>query len=431
MDHRKLTVLILATTFPRWEGDTVPQFIFELSKGLRDEDINPVVLAPHYPGADRREIMAGVTVYRFPYFVPFRLQRLALQGQGGIIPAMKQSHLAKLQVPFFFLSLLAHTIWIIFREDIDIVNSHWLVPNGGVGSLVTSLMSKPHVLTLHARGVLFIDRIPLKSKFVKFVYSNSDMILPVSTHIRDVFIQATNEDLDPDDRFRIQPMGAHTSEFDLQQWPELKSERSIEDGTRALFVGRLADKKGLRYLIDAVELLVGRDRSLHNFELTIVGTGPLEDDLQDYVKTRNLDDYISFTGWVSEDELNKQYVAADFVIVPSIETESGDTEGMPTVISEAFASENPVIGTDVGGIGDVVRNGVNGFVIEQKNADALATSIERLIDNPQLHERLAQGALDSADELDWSRCAAVYANTFKMVYRNQNDNISSGSSLVE
>lgn len=417
MNHGKLTVLILATTFPRWEGDNVPQFIFELAKGLQDEDINPVVLAPHYPGANRRETMAGVTVYRFPYFVPFRLQRLALQGKGGIIPAMKQSHLAKIQVPFFILSLLAHTIWITYREDIDVVNSHWLVPNGAVGSLITSLIGKPHVLTLHARGVLLIDRIPLKSTFIKFVYSNSDAILPVSTHIRDVFIQASNEDLNPDDRFRVQPMGAHTGDFDLQQRPGLKSERSVEDGTRALFVGRLADKKGLRYLINAVELLADRKRSLQNFELTIVGTGPLENDLRDYVKARNLDEHISFTGWVSEDELNEQYIAADFVIVPSIETESGDTEGMPTVISEAFASGNPVIGTDAGGIDDVVRDGVNGFVIEQKNADAIARSMERLIDDPQLYERLAQGALDSADELDWSHCAAVYANTLKMAYR--------------
>lgn len=76
---KELRVLVLATTFPRWENDTEPRFIFDLTKPLA-EKISLWVLAPHAPGAKIREDMEGVQVIRFPYFFPRRLQTLCYEG---------------------------------------------------------------------------------------------------------------------------------------------------------------------------------------------------------------------------------------------------------------------------------------------------------------------------------------------------------------
>lgn len=412
MNIDNLTVLVLATTFPRWAGDRMPQFIHELAKSSQDDDIRVIVLAPHYPGAERRETMSGVTVYRFPYFVPFRYQQLAFQGKGGIIPSVKTSKLAAIQVPLFILSMLFHTLWIVRKEKVDVINSHWLIPNGVLGAFVTSILRKPHVLTLHARGVLTMQRIPMGKHIVSYVRNRSNAILPVSTHIRDAFLNAEDGRMPIDGEFQVQPMGAHVSEYDLSSRNELRAERGIDGDVRGLFVGRLVDKKGIDYLLDAISEL---DSEVSGFELSIVGSGPLEDQLQEYANDLDLDGSVTFAGWVSEKELHDQYVMADFVVVPSIETDSEDTEGMPTVIAEAFASGNPVIGTDVGGIPDVVKNGKNGYVIPQKDSSAIAEKMRLLIQDAKLRDELADSAIETGKALDWEQCGETYKEVFRRV----------------
>jgi glycosyltransferase involved in cell wall biosynthesis len=390
----------------------MPKFIHDLSKELETQSVDVFVLAPHYPGAERKETMSGVTVYRYPYFFPFKYQKVALQGHGGIIPSLKQSPIAMLQLPLLIASLTIHTLWIYHTERIDLINSHWLVPNGVIAGVFATVFGVDHVLSLHARGVLFVEKLPFGSTIGTYAYRTSDAILPVSSHIRDNFIGMINESTTEVDKFQIQPMGAHSTDYDIASKPDLRADRDVEDTVRGLFVGRLAKKKGIRYLLDAIDLAqVPPD----DFQLTIVGTGPLKDELQNYASTLELNDQVTFTGWVSQEELHDQYVLSDFVVVPSIETAQGDTEGMPTVISEAFAAGNPVIGTDVGGIPDVVDDCSNGFIVPQKQPSKLVAKMRLLIDDAELRAELSNEALATAAELDWSRCGQRYAQTFRSV----------------
>ncbi len=421
----RLKVLVLATTFPRWEGDTVPQFVYELTKELKQNELDLFVLAPHYPGAKRKEVMSGVTVYRYPYFVPYRYQSIAFQGNGGIVPSLKQSILALLQAPILLVSLLLHTVWIVNRESIDVINSHWLLPNGLIASFATSLFGVRHVLSLHAKGVLLLRQIPFASNIVSYVYYRSDAFLPVSTHIRDNFVKEGKGKIPGGEKFDIQPMGAHTNEYDLSLKSDLRYKKDLDGDVIGLFVGRLAEKKGVFHLLDAVD---NKNLNAEDFQLVIVGKGPLEDELRTYATDLELEDQITFTGWVSENELHEWYVLSDFVLVPSIETETGDTEGMPTVIAEAFASGNPVIGTDVGGIPDVIKHGKNGFVVPQKRPDKLSETMQTLIDQTDLRHDLTDRALETAEELDWQRCGENYAQTIRSVVDSGRTSPSGGHS---
>ncbi len=325
---------------------------------------------------------------------------------------MKTNLLAIFQAPIFILSLLLHTIWVIRKENVDVVNSHWLLPNGLIGAFITSVLGIPHVLTLHARGVLVLQKVPFGWLIVNYVYQRSDMILPVSTHIRDCFLEIGGGTVPVDGQFQIQPMGAHVNEYDVSSKSELRVDTGVDGEIQGLFVGRLAEKKGVDYLLDAMTIV---SPEVDNFHLSIVGRGPLQEELHNYADKLDLNGYVTFKGWVSEKELIEQYIMADFVVVPSIEAESGDTEGMPTVIAEAFASGNPVIGTEVGGIPDVVKQGENGYVVPQKDAGAIAKRMRQLISEPELRQDLEEGALDSAERLDWERCAETYKEVFRSV----------------
>ena len=89
----------MASTFPRWKNDTTPTFVYELSRRLANKERAIVVLAPHANKASKHEFFDGLDVYRFQYFYPSSLQRLAYG--AGIIPNVKSSFAAKLNIPFF------------------------------------------------------------------------------------------------------------------------------------------------------------------------------------------------------------------------------------------------------------------------------------------------------------------------------------------
>jgi glycosyltransferase involved in cell wall biosynthesis len=400
-----LSVLVLATTYPRWDDDEVPSFVADLSSELATQGLDVVVLAPHDPDAARREVRSGVTVYRFPYFLPLEYQRVAYG--GGILPSVTKSVLSTLQLPFFLLSLLVHTAWLIRREDVDVINSHWAVPCGVVGAMASALTGVGHVMTLHAGGVLGLHRAPFRRQTARFLYEHSDHITPVSTHIEGKFVELLPASITVDDsRFTVQPMGAHVSDFSAVDGEEARTRLGVPvDTVCGLFVGRLAEKKGVDQLLLAVERL--SDTSTP-FGLTIVGTGKLEAELRQEARDRDLSDVVTFEGWVSDDELKAWYAAADFVVVPSVETDCGDTEGMPTVISEAFAAGTPVLATDVGGIPDVVEDGYSGLIVPQRRPDRLADAMAQLIDDESMRQRLATNAAAQAATLDWSECADTY-----------------------
>ncbi|MBU3940600.1 MAG: glycosyltransferase family 4 protein, partial [Nanoarchaeota archaeon] len=93
----KKKLLVFASTFPRWKNDSIPPFVYELSKRLT-KDFDVSVLAPGYPGAKDYEIMDKMKIHRFHYFFR-KYEKLA--GSGGILPALKKNKFYYFQVPFF------------------------------------------------------------------------------------------------------------------------------------------------------------------------------------------------------------------------------------------------------------------------------------------------------------------------------------------
>ena len=143
------TVLVATSTFPRWSKDTVPaRFVFDLSLQLK-RHFHVIVLAPHAPGAAFRETMDGLEIYRFPYFWPHGLQSLC--NGGGIMPALRSGMFPKIQAPFLFLMEWYYLIKILKTRSIDLINSHWMIPQGFSVALAKLFFPRiPHLLTIHS-----------------------------------------------------------------------------------------------------------------------------------------------------------------------------------------------------------------------------------------------------------------------------------------
>lgn len=176
------------------------------------------------------------------------------------------------------------------------------------------------------------------------------------------------------------------------------SQRAKPDRPLIFSVARLTEKKGLNYLIDASKIL--RDRGV-NHEVHIIGPGPLYDQLTAQIKELGLENYVYIEGegrGLSFDEVREFYKVADIFVLPSIETEDGDSDGVPTVVIEAALSNIAIVTTSAGSISDLITE-ENGYIVPQKDAFRLATAMEQLIYHEGVRHELGKKAHDKAEEM--------------------------------
>lgn len=156
---------------------------------------------------------------------------------------------------------------------------------------------------------------------------------------------------------------------------------------RLVMIGGLVPKKGHRHLIKACEILKARGM---DFELRIIGDGPLRKRLRELVSFLKLDDCITFVGAVPNDKLINYYTPDAILVLPSVYAPDGERDGVPTVITVALAMEMPVISTFVSGIPEVVRDRYNGLLVSPEDPHALADAIVELSSDDALRRQLVE-----------------------------------------
>ncbi len=142
--------------------------------------------------------------------------------------------------------------------------------------------------------------------------------------------------------------------------------------TKFISVGNLIPLKGHDYTIRAVKVLV--DKGYKNFHLDIVGRGYLDGELKTLVQELDLTDYVSFYGYIPYDKVRDMMQKSDAFILPSY------YEALGCVYLEAMACGLPVVGCYENGIDEVYKDGIEGFLIENKNQEQLALAMEKLLD---------------------------------------------------
>ncbi|NUR09030.1 MAG: glycosyltransferase family 4 protein [Nocardioidaceae bacterium] len=164
--------------------------------------------------------------------------------------------------------------------------------------------------------------------------------------------------------------------------------RAAQPTPRLLAVGRLVRKKGLDTFVEACAVL--RDRGL-DFEAVIAGeSGDHEEEVRARVRRHRLDDRVTFLGPLTQAGLFEQYQRAQVFALPCRVLEDGDRDGIPNVLMEAMACGVPVVTTGVSGIGELVRDGENGLIVEPDSPAELADALHTLVKDPGLVERLGR-----------------------------------------
>ena len=390
-------VLVLTSTLPRWKNDTTPPFVLKLSESL-SKKYNMILLAPHSAKAARKEKTGNMTVYRFRYFMPESLQKLAYG--AGILTNVKKSFLAKLQIPSFLLSQLRNAESIVKKEKINLLHAHWMIPQGLIGAMLKKKYKIPMLVTIHGS-----DLFPLKNRFFKAmqksILGNADIITVNSETAKNELLSRFPH---LKSKIRIIPMGIDTTVFRPEKAKHLKYKSKI-----ILFVGRLNEQKGVQYLIKAMPKITAKTK---NAKLLIIGEGDYGKELENIAKAHNTEELIEFLGSKTQAEIAGYCNIADVFVLPSATTKLG-TESFGLVLAEAMACGTPVIGSSSGGIKNIIKNGKNGLVFEEKNPDDLAEKVSKVLNDAKLKKRLSKNGLKYARQnYDWNKISKKFSSLY-------------------
>ena len=373
----KKTILVLASTFPRWKNDNEPRFVYDLSRRLAKQ-FNIVVLTSHYSGSKSFEKLDKLTVYRYHY-APAFLEKLVYN--GGITSNLKHNKLKWLLVPFFFLGQLVAILKILKKYHISIIHAHWLIPQGFLAHIAVKLSryNAAIICTSHG-GDLFGLNDPISIKIKQWVLNGSNAITVVSSTMKNKVLElAPKSDL----KLSIIPMGTDLENTFIPSYEVIRKENML------LFVGRLVEKKGVDLLIQAFANIHTQYSKL---ELFIIGDGPEKNTLEKLVFDLNIHTAVHFTGKVSHNNLPQWYNRATIAIFPFKEARNKDIEGLGLVLVEAMGCKCPVIVGDVPAIHDVIKHQETGLIFAQNDIDALEKNILELLKSPQKRKQLTSKA---------------------------------------
>ncbi|UCE55996.1 MAG: glycosyltransferase [Desulfobacterales bacterium] len=387
------SVLVLTTSFPLESSIAFGSFVFEKCRHLIKEGLQVKVIAPHHMGAKKRAVIDGIKINRFQYFFPAKFQMLAYR--AGIPTNIRTSYLAKIQLPFFLFSFFVATVK--EARHYDILHCHWSIA-GLIGIVAAKIYKKKIVLMMHGAEVFVLGNHPILRwilRNVDFLICNSSFtekktlaVYPVKHHV----VIAPGVDI-----HRYYPQN---KTFELR-----KSLNISEADIFILTIGNFIPRKGFEYLIEALNIIVNQ-KGIANIKLGIGGRGPLKSKYEGLIKNYSLIDNTIFLGFINDHQMPAYYTLADIFVLPSIVDGRGDTEGLGVVLLEANACKTPIIGSRVGGIPDIIQDGVNGLTCEQKNPVDLAEKIIKLADNKNLREQMGEnGRKIIKDQFNWERIA--------------------------
>jgi glycosyltransferase involved in cell wall biosynthesis len=398
-----MRVCILTTSFPLYEGIAVGIHVIEQARHLVKLGVEVDVLAPHHQGALRQETIDGVRVHRFRYMWPEQWQTLCYG--AGMPTNIRNSWWARAQLPFLLTFFTLNGLWI--ARHCDVIQANWSMA-GLAGVLLSKVLNKPVVLIMYGAEIFVLKDNPI----LKFIIKQSDHVIGISQYTLDKTIQVQRPQA-----YSLIPPGVDVNRFrkraDTAHVRRKLAQQGIDFSIPLVFaLGKFIERKGFDYLIEAIAML----QESQPVQLMIGGRGPLKEALQQQVSKLGIVDQVVFLDYIPDDELPAYYTVADVCVSPSIIDLQGDTEGLGMVLLEALACETPCVASRVGGIVDIVQDGINGFLVEPKNSAELADKIQWLISSDELRQEMGtQGRLFVEEHFSWQAKAHEILTVYQAI----------------
>ena len=372
-----MRILLLNYEFPPLGGGAATASA-QIAAHMAGRGAEVAVLTSHFRGLPRRERRDGYTIYRVPV-MRGKIDRCSVPEMGA-----------------FVLGSALPAVRLARRFKPDVMHVFFGIPTGIVGLLASKLSDTSYLLSLRGGDVpgfmgkelaaMHRAALPL----TKLVWSNASVIVANSQGLRDLARRTA-----PNRTIEIVPNGV-----DLDLFRPADAPRAHDGKVRLLFVGRLANQKGLSYLLESLAQLEPDVRA--RVVLELVGAGPEEEKLRALAGRLDLGSSVKFAGWVPRENIVKHYQAADVFVLPSLD------EGLPNVMLEAMACGKALVATDISGNRELVRDGENGLLVPVGDVSALSAALHRVTCDSELRAAMGRKSRELAAAYSWARTADRY-----------------------
>jgi L-malate glycosyltransferase len=297
-----------------------------------------------------------------------------IQNIDGIhVEAASTPNIKGLRGLFFVLNGARKVMHMVRENDIDIIHAHYLFPPGMAGLIGAMVTGRTFYVTLHGSDVFLLSSHKLLRPLLRLILQNAAGVFVVSDAVKEEVLRMNIPGLE--DKIRVTWNGVDVERFHPDQRSSFRHETNIlEDEALILFVGNLVHQKGVKYLLMAKKLMK------EDAKLVIVGGGPLLNDLKGMMEYEQIEN-VTFIG--PRKDVDEIMPAADVAVLPSL------SESFGIALLEAMACEKPVVGTNVGGIPELVNDEV-GILVEAQNPVALAEALDKLVGDKQLRDEMGK-----------------------------------------
>ncbi|WP_265112393.1 glycosyltransferase family 4 protein [Halosolutus halophilus] len=272
------------------------------------------------------------------------------------------------------------------ESDYDLVHAWFGVPSG----VVARMLGLPYIVALRGSDVpgyneRFSWQYVVLKPLVRKVWRDAEAVVANSAGLRQL------ARVTADIPIEVIPNGVAVDEFN-----PVYHDR---DRLQVLCVSRLIERKGIRFLVEAVAEL--------DVELTVVGEGGREAVLKSRARQLGIEDKVTFIGYVPHDEIHSYYEHADVFVLPSF------NEGMSNTVLEAMAAGLPIVTTDTGGTAELIED--NGYVVPAGHAESIAEVLSEYSRNHDKIRRHGQNSRAIAETMSWTQVAEQYRDAYESV----------------
>jgi len=337
-----MKIAILVHSFPPKHIGGTEIATYEIAKRLGEMGHQIHIVTEQDQGQDSESHENGFIIHRYP------IRRIKIIGYA-----------------LFWMKIIPH----LKKIDPDIIHCQGIVM--GIPVLFKRWLKKP-VIVYQRDNILNQS---MEKYFSKTVLKRADTVIALTEYMKRNLQNITPREI------KVINNGIHL-EKNPPHHPEETRQKAGWDTNHTILisVGRLEEIKGIRYLIDAINII---KRKKLDTKLIIIGDGPQKKDLELQAEKLKLDHYVEFMGSLPHEKVLEYMAASDIFVLPSL------NEGFPNVCLEAMASGLPIIATNIGGMSEIVEDGTNGYLVEPQNSVQIAGKVEKLVADNDLREKFA------------------------------------------
>jgi teichuronic acid biosynthesis glycosyltransferase TuaC len=333
----------------------------------------------------QREIIEGLEVYHPRYFM---IPKVSMAFHGLLMFLSALPYIKKIQRDFNF----------------DIIDAHYVYPDGFAAVLLGAFFKKPVVISARGSDINLFVKFPLIRFFLKYALNKADRVIAVCQALKDAMTQLEI----PGEKITVVPNGVDINKFFPLPKEAARSKLGLPYDKRILLsIGELIPRKGFDFLIKALKIL-SEEMNEKNLYLVIVGEGAFRKQLEQLISELNLGKQVRLVGSVPHQELYLWYSAADLFCLAS------SREGWPNVVLESLASGTPVLATDVWGIPEILCSDTLG-VLTKRSAREIAAGIASALHKPWQSDIMVRYAYEHT----WDQVALSVLHVFASMLPEQ------------